>query len=95
MADIVQRAEFFILCGPQLDDPDDAEAFATALASLHDDAVRRHRGEAAARAARALGYEFIGHNLLSEISTQLNLSEGEAEMYRRTSQSRLLRFVDR
>jgi cytidylate kinase len=49
----------------------------------------------AARAAHALGYEFIGHNLLSEISKQLNLSEGQAEMYRRTSQSRLLRFVDR
>jgi UDP-glucose:(heptosyl)LPS alpha-1,3-glucosyltransferase len=39
-----------------VDDPDDAEAFATALASLHDDAVRRHRGEAAARAAGALDW---------------------------------------
>lgn len=49
----------------------------------------------AARLAKELGYEYIGDHLISEIAKDLKISESEAEMFGKASQSRLLRFVDR
>ena len=46
-------------------------------------------------AAQRLGYEYIGKNLIAEIAKELNISKSEAEIFRKTSQSRILRFVDR
>ena len=45
--------------------------------------------------AQKLGYEYIGNNLVAEIAKELRISESEAETFRKTSQSRILRFVDR
>jgi cytidylate kinase len=45
--------------------------------------------------AEKLGYEYIGENLVAEIAKELRISESEAAMFRQTSQSRILRFVDR
>ena len=47
------------------------------------------------QAAQRLGYEYIGDHLIAEIAKELHVSESEAEMFRKTSQSRILRFVDR
>jgi cytidylate kinase len=49
----------------------------------------------ASQAAKKLGYEYIGEQLIAEIARELHVSESEAEMFRKTSQSRILRFVDR
>lgn len=49
----------------------------------------------ASQVAKKLGYEYIGNQLISEIARELKVSESEAEMFRKTSQSRILRFVDR
>jgi len=49
----------------------------------------------ASLAADKLGYEYIGENLVAEIAKELHISESEAAMFRQTSQSRILRFVDR
>jgi len=49
----------------------------------------------ASLAAKRLGYEYIGENLIAEIAKELHISESEAETFRQTSQSRILRFVDR
>jgi cytidylate kinase len=49
----------------------------------------------ASLAAQRLGYEYIGKNLIAEIAKELKISESEAEIFRKTSQSRILRFVDR
>jgi cytidylate kinase len=49
----------------------------------------------ASHAAQKLGYEHIGEQLIAEIAKELHVSESEAEMFRKTSQSRILRFVDR
>ncbi len=49
----------------------------------------------ASQAAQKLGYEHIGEQLIAEIAKELHVSESEAEMFRKTSQSRILRFVDR
>jgi len=49
----------------------------------------------ASETAKKLGYEYIGERLLAEIAKELHVSESEAEMFRKTSQSRILRFVDR
>ncbi len=49
----------------------------------------------ASQAAQRLGYEYIGDHLIAEIAKKLHVSESEAEMFRKTSQSRILRFVDR
>jgi cytidylate kinase len=49
----------------------------------------------ASQAAQRLGYEVIGEHLIAEIAKELHVSESEAEMFRKTSQSRILRFVDR
>lgn len=45
--------------------------------------------------AKKLGYEYIGKNLIASIAKELHISESEAETFRKTSQSRILRFVDR
>ena len=45
--------------------------------------------------AEKLGYEYIGKNLVADIAKELNISESEAATFRKTSQSRILRFVDR
>ncbi len=49
----------------------------------------------ASMTAAKLGYEYIGENLIAEIAKELHISESEAEAFRKTSQSRILRFVDR
>ena len=49
----------------------------------------------ASQTAQRLGYEYIGEHLIAEIAKELHVSESEAEMFRKTSQSRILRFVDR
>jgi cytidylate kinase len=45
--------------------------------------------------AEKLGYEYIGKNLVAKIAKELHISESEAETFHKTSQSRILRFVDR
>ena len=45
--------------------------------------------------AQKLSYEYIGNNLIAEIAKELNISQNEAEVFRKTSQSRILRLVDR
>jgi cytidylate kinase len=49
----------------------------------------------ASLAADKLGYGYIGKNLVADIAKELHISENEAAMFRQTSQSRILRFVDR
>lgn len=49
----------------------------------------------ASQAAQRLGYEYIGKQLIAEIARELHISESEAEVFRKTAQSRILRFVDR
>jgi len=45
--------------------------------------------------AEKLGYEYIGKNLVADIAKELHISESEAVTFHKTSQSRILRFVDR
>lgn len=47
------------------------------------------------QAAERLGYEYIGESLVAEIAKKLKISESEAATFHKTSQSRILRFVDR
>lgn len=49
----------------------------------------------ASQVGQRLGYEYIGEHLIAEIAKELHVSESEAEIFRKTSQSRILRFVDR
>jgi len=49
----------------------------------------------ASQTGQRLGYEYIGEHLIAEIAKELHVSESEAEIFRKTSQSRILRFVDR
>ncbi len=49
----------------------------------------------ASRVAEKLGYEYIGKNLVADIAKELHISESEAAAFRKASQSRILRFVDR
>ena len=49
----------------------------------------------ASQAAQRLGYEYIGKQLIAEIARELRISKSEAEVFRKTAQSRILRFVDR
>ncbi len=51
--------------------------------------------EVAAKLAAKLGYEYIGKRLVSEIARQLKISEADAETFRKTHQSRIVRFLDR
>ena len=52
-------------------------------------------GKVAALAAQKLGYEHIGKKLTAEIAKDLNLSEAEVETFKQTSQSRIIRLMDR
>ena len=52
-------------------------------------------GKVAAIAAEKLGYEHIGKKLTAEIAKDLNLSEAEVETFKQTSQSRIIRLMDR
>lgn len=52
-------------------------------------------GKVAAIAAKKLGYEYIGKKLAAEIAKDLNLSEAEVETFKQTSQSRIIRLMDR
>ena len=52
-------------------------------------------GRVAATAAEKLGYEQIGKKLTAEIAKDLNLSEAEVETFKQTSQSRIIRLMDR
>ena len=52
-------------------------------------------GQVAAIAAQKLGYEHIGKKLTAEIAKDLHLSEAEVETFKQTSQSRIIRFMDR
>jgi len=54
-----------------------------------------HSERVASLAAQKLGYEYIGKDLIARIAKELHISESEAEIFRKTSQSRILRFVDR
>jgi len=45
--------------------------------------------------AKKLGWEYIGKKLVAKIAKELNISESDVEMFRKDSESRLLRFVDR
>lgn len=54
-----------------------------------------HSEKVASLAAQKLGYEYIGKALIARIAKELHISESEAEIFRKTSQSRILRFVDR
>jgi cytidylate kinase len=49
----------------------------------------------ASLAAKKLGYEYIGENLVAKIAKELHISESEAATFHQASQSRILRFVDR
>ena len=49
----------------------------------------------AIQTAQRLGYEYVGKQLIAEIARELHISESEAEVFRKTAQSRILRFVDR
>lgn len=52
-------------------------------------------GQVAEITARKLGYEHIGKKLTAEIAKELNLSEAEVETFKQTSQSRIIRLMDR
>ena len=45
--------------------------------------------------AQKMSYEYIGNSFIAEIAKELHISESEAEAFRKTSQSRILRLVDR
>ena len=47
------------------------------------------------RLAQKLDYDYIGEELKREIAKALKLSEGEVEVFRKASQSRLIRKMDR
>jgi len=49
----------------------------------------------ASKLAEKIGYEYIGQELIAQIAKELHISESEVETFRKTSQSRILRFVDR
>lgn len=45
--------------------------------------------------AKKMGYEYIGKKLAAQIAKDLNLSEAEVETFKQTSQSRIIRYMDR
>lgn len=45
--------------------------------------------------ARETGYDHIGEELLNQIAKQLHLTESEVEVFRKASQTRLIRLMDR
>lgn len=48
-----------------------------------------------AELASKTGYDHVGEELLKEIADRLHLSESEVEVFRKASQSRLIRLMDR
>jgi cytidylate kinase len=52
-------------------------------------------GQVVATLARQTGYDHIGEELVKEIAAQLHLTESEVEVFRKASQSRLIRLMDR
>ena len=54
-----------------------------------------HSQRVASRLAQQLEYEYIGDQLLAQIARELNLSKHEAETFRQTSKSSVLRLVDK
>jgi cytidylate kinase len=54
-----------------------------------------HGRALAGKLAEELGYEYVGNSLLADIARELNLSEGEAEVFSKAASSRILRLVDR
>lgn len=51
--------------------------------------------QVAAGVAEKMGYEYVGDQLLAQIAKELHLSSHEADTFRQTSKSSILRFVDR
>jgi len=49
----------------------------------------------ASNLAKKLDYEYVGDRLLAQIAKELNLSEHEADTFRQTSKSSVLRLVDK
>ena len=45
--------------------------------------------------AKKLGWGYIGKQLVAEIARELHISQSDVEAFRKDSQSRLLRFVDK
>lgn len=45
--------------------------------------------------AKELGWEYIGKQLVAQIAGQLRISQSDVEAFRKDSQSRLLRYVDK
>ncbi len=54
-----------------------------------------HSQRVASKLGQKLGYEYIGDQLLAQVAKELNLSEHEAEAFRQTSKSSVLRLVDK
>ena len=54
-----------------------------------------HSRELAQKLAQKLGYEYVGKRLLADIARELNVSEGEAEVFSKAASSRILRLVDK
>ncbi|MCD6586656.1 MAG: cytidylate kinase-like family protein [Desulfobacteraceae bacterium] len=54
-----------------------------------------HSQRVASKLAQQLEYEYIGDQLLAQIARELNLSKHEAETFRQTSKSSVLRLVDK
>ncbi|KPJ78847.1 MAG: hypothetical protein AMJ54_01825 [Deltaproteobacteria bacterium SG8_13] len=52
-------------------------------------------GDVVRQLAETMEYEHIGDELQREIAAQLHLSESEVEVFRKASQSRLIRLMDR
>ena len=52
-------------------------------------------GKVVSIAAKKLGYEYIGKKLAAEIAKDLHLSEAEVQTFKQTSQTRILRLMDR
>jgi len=49
----------------------------------------------ASLAAEKLGYDYIGKKMIANIAEKLNISESEAEIFTKTSSSKILRYVDK
>jgi cytidylate kinase len=45
--------------------------------------------------ARRLGWQYVGKQLVARIAKELNISQNDVEVFRRASQSGLMRFIDR
>jgi cytidylate kinase len=45
--------------------------------------------------AERLGWQYVGKHLVARIAKELNISQNDVEVFRRASQSGLMRFIDR